>query len=70
MRMPRGHGYFNLSDIVFLVFQLLAIPVLSVVALVGLAIGKIWCSYSWLWLLVPVGATVIWWITMQLRVRQ
>jgi len=47
---------------VFAVLGLLAvgIPVVSISAIAVLSILKIWCAFSWCWLLIPAGVLVAW----------
>jgi len=68
MRKARGH--FSLDGLLTDLFLLFGIPALSIISLLVLAFLKIWCKYSWWWLLVPVGVFIVWLVTIEISSRR
>ena len=61
MRRPRGHfGVPSFGDLFAVLVLFLGVPGLSIVALIVLSVLKIWCSFSWYWLLIPAIALIVW----------
>lgn len=66
---PRGHSTLDWQGVLF--FALLGVlfyvvPTASVGAIAIMSVLKIWLSYSWWWLMVPVGFLIAWAIVVRL----
>ena len=62
MRRPRGFMITDRDLTMFAVLWLLmvGIPLAAVAAIAVLSILKIWCAFSWYWLLVPASVLAVW----------
>ena len=58
---PKRQGYFaGMGSFIRLGFVMFVLPVMLAASIVILAVLKIWCSYSWWWMALPVCALLAW----------